>query len=974
MSSADQSSKRSVSPQAEEAQSSKRQKQQQDDGPSDAAPEAEQTDAEATSAASENKFGRNHPRKSVRVSGTHSKWMDSVQRLSTHGNNTGFFSEELKKKGHDSRETMLPDERRRLMKELEGLSDTSESSDVSGLQSCDAEDEAQQAGVDSDSVHATKFCMPVDSPKDAATFLGINLEPSRVSPKSPLELRIDQVQNVALMVKTAEGMLKGLINANDYGTGKSIEALATVFFISERRESQPDFGAHKASIILCPRQALRGWQETHAKYFSSLLTLHICSDSLPKGQHSQKIDPPNPSALAEFLGSLNPSDPQTSRTVIISTYRELSNQEFLVEMEKENIREKELSLKGSTLKHEHIEALEVSQKPELYDLNFNPAMIGTLIADEAHVIKHPTSRRAQATYLLDAEINFLLTASPIGNKISDVRGLLFALYKSNTWQINWPRNAELARLKRLEMFLRMFDQDFDAFKDTGSGNYVPHNASPEYERALRTGLHLWRLNPHAYRWLGHHLGFGPEFSRRVLGSVFHICLLRRSGESIVELPSGESSTIFKVVGLPPVSVRTVQLQMTEHEEKQYYKPAEGWFEQIFDSSAKAEATTAARVINRNEIPLAGFNNFFDTSLSQITADIGLADVQGIYPLSTGPESATILPDFDDLIHADTDAGMSFYYNMTRLDGEPVQPPPGRADMIRHLTRQSPKIRWLLVKLEELRQKSEKTIIFCVHPLTQWFVEGVCAMAEFKFLSIRSKPKHGEQVAAAVIDEFNSPSKRFDFLLSTVRVLGNGVDLHADCHNMIMFELPENIPTIRSAIGRIRRVGQTSPQKVWIPSLDGSYDDYTWSRLSRKYALSLLAFGVLGDGLDRVARRLDSEVCSKWYIMDKSISSSARRLIRKRRRQAMPIREVTKLLAAGDLVRQELGARQNTSFVPWKFRPGNPHGHRLTELSGFDSKNMDWNTRTGRLIIGHIVQPRGSLPFANVGRLVQRLTD
>lgn len=994
MSSAVQISKRTVPPEAREAQSNKRQKQQEDNDVPDAASEVDETAAEAAPTESENEsqilpntHNRTHsernksditrwsPHKSVRIAVRGKKWINAIQRLHTYGNDTGFFSEELKKQGHDSRAPMLPDERQRLMEDLDESSDASEPLGDEELDmedhGSDSEDEEEQLEIDSD-VMGNNF-VPVDSPKDAATFLGINLGPSRVSPKSQVGLRVDQVQNVALMVKMAEGILKGCINANDYGTGKSIEALASIFFMAERRESDPDFRKHKATIILCPRQALRGWREIHAKYFNQLLNLHICSNSLPQGEHSQKIDPPTPSALDDFLGSLDPSDPQTSRTVIISTYREISSKEFLAERAKEYIREKELSLRSSTLKDLDIEALKVSQTPEFYDLNFNPAMIGTLIADEAHGIKHPASRKAQATYLLNADVNFLLTASPIGNKISDVRGLLFALYKSNTWQIEWPRRSDSTKFVRLEMVLKMFDENFDPFKDTGSGNYVPADASPEYKEALRNGQQLWRLNPQAYRWLGHHFGFGPEFSRRVLGSIFRIYLLRRGAHSIVRLPSGEASSISEIVGLPAVSIHNVQIKMTDDEKQKYYRPAEEWFQDIHDSSDQEKAG-AARVIGSNEIPLAGFNNFFDTSLSQITADVGLADVQGIYPLSVGPASAEIQPNTDDLILANTDAGMSFYYNMTRLDGELVQPPPGRPDMIRHLSRHSPKGRWLLLKLEELRQKGKKTIIYCVHPLTQWYIEGLCTMAEFKFLSIRSKPKHGDQILAAVVDGFNNSSKRVDFLVSTVRVLGSGVDLHADCHNMIFFELPENIPTILSAIGRIRRVGQGSPQSVWILSLDGSYDDYTWYRLSRKYATSLLAFGVLGDELDDVARRVHSQLWGVWCSNLKSMSKLERAEARKRHRRAMPIREVMKLLAVGELVRRQMGMRNITSFVPWEFRPGNPGRPRLLELPDFAGENMEWNIRSGQLIIGHIVQAQGGQPSPNVDQLAKRFED
>lgn len=145
-----------------------------------------------------------------------SKRMKIVDKFSAHGNKTGIFSEELKNKGHDSHLIMLPNERKRLMKDLVKKTIASEPRDQ------------PKVGLD----FMSEFSTGVDSPKDAATFLGINLRSLRISSKSSLRLRIDQVQNIAFMVSKAEGTLKGYVNANDYSIGKTIEALASIFFLA----------------------------------------------------------------------------------------------------------------------------------------------------------------------------------------------------------------------------------------------------------------------------------------------------------------------------------------------------------------------------------------------------------------------------------------------------------------------------------------------------------------------------------------------------------------------------------------------------------------------------------------------------------------------------------------------------------------------------------------------------------------------
>lgn len=1014
MPSADQSLKRTASPEAEEAEPKKRQKQDDKNEVSSGAPQIEGTAAEPlatahgggteTAGADSQQQGSQqdndvpgeasqpegagvgasteaHTEESEADSDTYSstqngvnesaearekvkkekaRWMKTVNKFITHGNDSGFLSKELRERGHNSRPQMPPDERRRLMEDLARQNNIPKPH----YQDIDGRGLHRNVGLD----FVSEFSTAVDSPKDAAAFLGIDLQLLKISPESTLRLRIDQVQNIAFMVKKAKGILKGCVNANDYGTGKTVEALASVFFLAQKSEVSDK---HKATFILCPHQALRGWQETHAKYFSGLLTLHICTNSLPPGEHSQFIEPPSASALAEFLSTLSPSDPQTSRTVIMCTYSELSSRQFLAKRKKEDVRVKELSLRGSKLTTEAREALKVARKPRLYDLNFSPSIIGTLIADEAHEIKHPKSRKAQATYLLDADVHFLLTANPVDNKVSDFRGLLFALYKTNEWQIDWPVDEEL------KAFLEMFDNDFDPFQNKDSKNSVLDNASPEYLQALRSGQHLWRLSPHAYRWLGHKMRFGPEFSRRVLGSIFRLCLLRRGVVSVTTMPSNGSNTISGIHALPPVSIRTIEVSMG-HEEQDYKGLAGDAFNFIFRDDEKDSAAGAARVINDNEIPLAAFDNFWDTFLSHITADLGLADVLKSSGLSDAPASRHSLPDMKALRRSNSDCGMSFYYSMTRRVTDPVQPPPDRISMIRHLVHRSPKLRWLLVKLEELKQMGEKVVMFCVHPLTQWLLEGVCSMAEFNFLSLRSKPKHSDDTRSAVIDDFNDPAKRHDFLLSTFRVLGHGVELQADCHNLIIFELPDSVPTMMSAIGRIRRVGQTNPQAVSILTMKDSYDDYTLHRQSRKYAISILAFGVMGEPLDRLSLRVNSLIDADMRTLQLAMTKGERKNFLYRLERSMSVLEVVKLLAAGELHRRHLGAQHNRSYIPWRchqrilFRP---QEFRKMELADFSGAAMQFNTGTGRLILRLAAQlPPTGTPAASVVALYDRFKN
>lgn len=862
-----------------------------------------------------------HPRKKVDQRSEWDKALDNFVRL---GNETGYFTDCLRRKGHNDRPSMSPNERRELMKELQESIYTTQPSETPSEETraeetrsevtpsektSSEETPSEQArsketpseenqpefgpteedpiqpercsAPEADQTFVASSFAPVDNLRDSASLLNIDLsdlDNIAISPSSTLRLRVDQVQNIAFMVKNAEGVLQGVVNSNPHGTGKTVEALASVFFLAQRRKAQLNFDGHKATLVLTSHQALRGWQQIHAQFFSNLLTLYVCTKSSQNLGNGQKI-PLSALKLATTLDGMDSSDPNTSCSVILCTYYDFSSKKFLKTRKKHKlIGKKEFSARNSQLVEEAHEALQVGQKPVLFDLNFKEKTlkkIGTLIADEAHEIKDPRTRKAQATYLVDADFNLLITASPADNKISDFRGLLFLLYKSKKWRFNWRLGLEPKEM------LDMYSESFDPLEGKDIDNVVTESACPHFVEAMRRGQHLWRLNPHAYRWLGNKMRFNVKFSRVVLGAIFRLVVLGRDPSSLVELPCGSQRAIRDIVGMPRATIKTVELRMRAKQQANFYGLANPWFRELFETE-KEEKWTPARVANTNEIPITSFDQTQNARLNYVTADFGLSEVFRL------PGNPFEIPDPDVVLDTAKDAGMTFYYKMTRHGTDPSQPPADRVSMIRHLVRRSPKLQWLLVILDGLKQRKEKAVIFCRHPRTQWLIEGVCAMAEFKFYSLNSTHKK-DSVRPRVIADFNKPNKSVDFLLSTMELLGHGYDLSQDCHHMIFFELPNSIPQLLSAIGRIQRVGQTSEQVVYILTLAGSYDDYTLHRQYRKFATELWATGIFHGYLSLLPR------------------------------------PKLQVLAAGELIRRQLGSRVNRSFMLW--------GRRVVEING-----------------------------------------
>ncbi|KAI7778017.1 hypothetical protein LA080_002713 [Diaporthe eres] len=912
--------------------------------------------------------GNDPPRKKVDQRIEWDKALDIFVQL---GNETGYFTDYLRSEGHDDCPSMSPNERHGLMEEVQKSIYTAEpsktpseetrSEETRSQETPSAETQSQEtpsektsseetpseqapseetpfeenqpefSSIEEDPIPSERCSAPeaaqtfvassfapVDNLHDSASLLNIDLsdlDNIAISPSSNLRLRVDQVQNIAFMVKNAEGILQGVVNSNSHGTGKTVEALASVFFLAQRRKAQHDFDAHKATLVLTSHQALRGWEQIHAQFFSNLLTLYVCTKSSQDLGNSRKI-PLSAPELAATLDGMDSCDPKTSCSVILCTYHEFSSNEFLKTRKKDQlVGKKEFSARNSQLVEEAHEALQVGQKPVLFDLNFKKGTldkIGTLIADEAHEIKDPRTRKAQATYLVDADFNLLITASPADNKISDFRGLLFLLFRSQDWRFNWPWGLEPQEM------LDMYSESFDPFEGKDIDKVVPESACPHFVEAMRRGQHLWRLNPHAYRWLGNKMKFNINFSHVVLGAIFRLVVLRRDPNSLVELQDGSKRAIRDIVGIPRTTVKTVELRMRAKQQECFYKLANPWFRQLFDTD-RQEKWTPSRVDNINEIPITSFNQTQNARLNYVTADFGLSEV---FRLPGNSSEDPGIPDPNVVLDAAKDAGMTFYYKMTRRSTDPSQPPADRVSMIRHLIRRSPKLQWLLVTLDGMKQRKEKVVIFCRHPRTQWLIEGVCAMAEFNFYSLNNTHQK-DNVRPKVIADFNKPSKSVDFLLSTMELLGHGYDLSQDCHRMIIFELPNSIPQLLSAIGRIQRVGQTREQQVDILTLAGSYDDYTLHRQYRKFATELWAAGIFHGCLTLLPR------------------------------SKLPI------LAAGELIRRQLGSRVNRSVAIWDRSVFRINGKIIWKynniyLEDFAAREFRKDTLLGKSLIDEIL--------------------
>ncbi|KAJ4397493.1 hypothetical protein N0V93_001723 [Gnomoniopsis smithogilvyi] len=821
-------------------------------------------------------------------------WDRSVRKIMLLGTN-GYISDQLG--AIDRRPALSNAEVERLMADCQDGTLSNED---------DAVDELPEAYQD---IFEDSFSAPVDNLRDASHFLEIDPDTGRISNKSRLILRPDQIQNVAFMVKHGEGILRGCINANPCGTGKTMEGLAAIYFLA-KRNAAPKKSSYKPALILCPAAAMKSWQRDYNRYFrqGNLLTLHVFNG---RGAGSADI-------IRDAIESLDSNDPNTSNHVFLFTYSTFASR--FLEAKRNDLQLvlfEKLSNIRSKLVEEQIEAFRTAEKFESFDINLSARSFGVCIADEAHNIKDPKTQKAHTVYLVEAHINFLLTASPMPNRLSDLRGLLFALFRSEEWQLDWPEKWTASDVCKIA-----FSKAFKPVKLIKGHSLVPGNSPDDYKKALREGHQLWCLNPALYRWLGHRYDFrGRRFTERVLGLIFRTCVLCRSQKHSVVSEDGKAINLSQVRGIPACIIKTVEVEMNDDESKFYHSRSKWYFRTIYTGDTR-NFESAAKLVSRNEVPKAGFNKTTDWRLGCLTVSPGLAQITRLKT----PFSEVFIRgqkiDFDEWARRNNDLGLSFYYHLTRGDDEVKDPPEDRLAMVNFMLKGSPKMRWLFPKLWQWKNNGEKAVIFVVHPLAQWMIERVCLLVGgFNFLSVTSSLSATER--EEVFSVFNNPAKHYNFLIVPMSIGGTSIELQNDCHKAVIFELPDSFPTILNAIGRIHRVRQRHQQEVIILSLAESYDDFTLSRAFRKFA---------------------KELCSKEGFTQAAVGlrTCSRKIFDLLKRKNVSAREVL----AGELIRRKFGMQWN--------RLGDVRFGQWHNLAAYHGDEYDIMTRCGKVLFQRIV--------------------
>lgn len=189
--------------------------------------------------------------------------------------------------------------------------------------------------------------------------------------------------------------------------------------------------------------------------------------------------------------------------------------------------------------------------------------------------------------------------------------------------------------------------------------------------------------------------------------------------------------------------------------------------------------------------------------------------------------------------------LELLHTLRMICSNPVAVSSGNADLVsvdEHI-RHSPKLRWLLARLDEIRRAGEKVIVFTefrdIQRLIQRAVSGKLHFRPAIVNGSTSVDPHHAESRQAIIDEFQRKPGFGVIVLSTTAV-GFGVNIQAANH-VIHFTRPWNPAKEDQATDRAYRIGQERSVHVYCPTIKGSgfesFDERVDQLLTAKRALS-----------------------------------------------------------------------------------------------------------------------------------------
>jgi SNF2 family DNA or RNA helicase len=703
------------------------------------------------------------------------------------------------------------------------------------------------------------------------------LEPDNTYGILPTYLKPWQVTGVAWMLDQEASPLRGGLLTDACGLGKTLTALTLIWLANEQKRSEPDAtrSAFAPSLILVPNALVDTWVTEIERHFGDALRLILFFGQSSRTGAGRRKDQ-TVSKLADLqskLAGLDPKDPTTGATVIISSYQtwarrtthlvdgkgnpvramrpksagtagpaadpEAEEEEFDEDQltdddEDEQEQEEEgpsTTLVPSALQDDVRDELAALQDAESTDpkattpavrdkvVGLLPAAVfQRVICDEGHRVKTISSRQHQAVARLTRRATWFLTATPMWNKPLDFVGYLSLLWSG----IEGTQAAEQA-------------PDLQDYRDWSGKTDLP---------AANLPYHL--LAPSGLLALGRKGQLSSQVGFDCLPIILRLTsLCREPGQSMLGVYNASV-----VIGgdIPPLAIANVELRYTRKTQVTHDEVYHTLIGDLYGGTTESGGGDGDNQGSMNwstyrQLCHLAVHPKLDKFLQRTTGNVLADDIRAF-------------SDYGD------DRGFGLFFQRT-IEDLAADLPTNRMAVARYLAHDCPRLRFLLHLLwteGTLRSVGPRPrfLVYCNWPFTRWLVEMFLSAIGLDFQVIRAGMS--QEARSTAIAHFTNPDSTTAVLLTTFSCGAVGLNMHSHCSRIVLFEGSQNYNGVFQTIGRIHRLGQKHPQKAWV-----LFQDHTVQRLIEANSTKKILPQIAAQFRPWLEKQLDDEEDARFTV-------------------------------------------------------------------------------------------------------------
>ena len=416
-----------------------------------------------------------------------------------------------------------------------------------------------------------------------------------------------------------------------------------------------------------------------------------------------------------------------------------------------------------------------------------------VVCDEGHRVKNPATNANRSVYLVGAPHIWILSATPMINKPSDLIGYLHLLF-DEAWRDPAPVNL---------------------------GDAVEYYTAMDYSAPVEE--RLYQLDPVLFGKLTVHGKMGTWAAFQAIPKILSLLQIRRSMASVLTvIRNGAPEEVRIGDQIPHYNITTVELENSRAEQAEVSHFHAGLISRLKRFGRKVGQNLATVLDPSSE------EGRMNVKAYRRLCHLAYSPSLEVFARSTGSKN---LVEHVTKWHEHGDYGLTFFITRSKRDYA-MNVPRTRAEAALYIARSSAKLRYLAkLLLSKVIAEKRRILIFAEWPMVSWHCEMFLQALQFNVLSLRSA--HSEDEKTRIITKFNDPAAKVDILITTYRCCSVGVNLHAACHDVVMLQPAINANTVLQAIGRVHRLGQTHVQDIHILFSDHTFDRFVEMRQATK---------------------------------------------------------------------------------------------------------------------------------------------